>query len=282
MRSPLAPAAELIDTDRHPLADPSFVSTCAATLQTDGALVLEQFLTDAAVARALAEADGREAEAFYAASTHNVWLTPPDPELPADHIFNRQIVSTKGLLADDQLAADSVLRQLYDLPAFRSFLATVLGVDELHPYADALSSINVHFHRDGEELGWHFDNSEFAVTLLLQAPDAGGHFDFVPQLRNAECDDQNYSGVEAAVDGHRLAQRLAFNPGALVLFRGRNALHRVTPSRGNTTRILVVLAFNTEAGIALSDSAKATFYGRMTASPPTGVSADAETSPGRD
>jgi len=52
-------------------------------------------------------------------------------------------------------------------------------------------------------------------------------------------------------------------PGALVLFRGRNSMHRVTPTKGKTTRMLVVLAYNTEAGITLSDSAKQTFYGRL-------------------
>ncbi len=42
---------------------------------------------------AIAEAfGGREAEAFYADSTHNVYLTPPDPELDPDHRFQLWIV----------------------------------------------------------------------------------------------------------------------------------------------------------------------------------------------
>ena len=58
------------------------------------------------------------------------------------------------------------------------------------------------------------------------------------------------------------AARAAFAPGGLVLFRGRNAMHRVTPTVGAVTRLLVVFAFNDRPGVALSDSALRTFYGR--------------------
>ena len=58
--------------------------------------------------------------------------------------------------------------------------------------------------------------------------------------------------------------RLAFSPGDLVMFRGRNAMHRVTPTEGAVTRMLVVFAFNDRPEIGLSDSALQTFYGRTT------------------
>ncbi|MCP3704490.1 MAG: 2OG-Fe(II) oxygenase, partial [Alteromonas sp.] len=45
--------------------------------------------------------------------------------------------------------------------------------------------------------------------------------------------------------------------------RGRNSIHRVTPTEGDRIRMLVVLAYNTKPGIALSDSARMTFYGRL-------------------
>jgi len=57
-------------------------------------------------------------------------------------------------------------------------------------------------------------------------------------------------------------ERLDIRPGDLVLFRGRDALHRVTPTEGSITRMLVVLAFNAEGATTLSDSALTTFYGR--------------------
>ena len=52
------------------------------------------------------------------------------------------------------------------------------------------------------------------------------------------------------------------DPGDLVLCRGRNAMHRVTPTEGSVTRLLVVFALNDRPDVALSDSALQTFYGR--------------------
>jgi hypothetical protein len=55
---------------------------------------------------------------------------------------------------------------------------------------------------------------------------------------------------------------LDFEPGDLVLFRGRDAIHQVTPTEGDTTRLLVVFTYNDRPGVALSESALTTFYGR--------------------
>ena len=162
-----------LDTSLHPLTD----ADCRDRLERDGALVLHGFATPAAIERIVAQSAPREGDAYYAGGTHNVYLTPSDPALGPEHPYNRQVVSSKGLIADDQIPADSPLREIYDDGDFRSFLCGVLGIDEIHPYADDLSSINVHFAAAGMELGWHFDNSAFAVTMLLQAPVDGGSFE---------------------------------------------------------------------------------------------------------
>ncbi len=253
---------DAIDTARHPIAEADYAGRCRAALDADGALVLEGFFGEAMIRQVVEEFTGREGEAFYAGSTHNVYLTPPNPDLAPDHAFNRQVASSKGLLADDQIALTSPLRKVYDDPSFRSFLALVLGVDQVFPYADDLSSINVHFASAGRELGWHFDNSSFAVTMLLQAPEGGGVFEFVADVRDSAHGEQAFDQVDAVLDGRVPVQTLHFDPGSLVLFRGRDALHRVTPVVGDRTRMLVVFAYNDEAGVCLSPSARATFYGR--------------------
>ncbi len=247
---------------RHAIGDAAYVAQCRAQLDADGALVLEEFFTPESIAKIVAESLQQQDEVFYADSTHNVYLTDADPALPADHAFNRQVASSKGLIADDQIPTTSPLRDVYNDPNFRTFLAGVLGIDELHPYADDLSSINVHFAGAGRELGWHFDNSAFAVTMLLRAPQAGGAFEYVPAVRDADAGDMAFDRVAAILDGNESVHTLRFNPGALVLFRGRNALHRVTPTEGDTTRLLVVFAYNDQPGVMLSESALNTFYGR--------------------
>ena len=251
-----------IDGTLHPIGDQDYASHCRARLETAGALVLRRFFRAEVIELLVDESAGREDDAFYADSTHNVHLTDPDPARPADHPVNRQVTSSKGLIADDQIPDDSPLREIYGDPTFRTFLCRVLGIEEIHPYADTVSSINVHFAPHGRELGWHVDNSSFAVTMLLQAPDAGGVFEFVPDVRDAETGVLADERVGAVLDGDVPVETLHFEPGDLVLFRGRDALHRVTPTEGSTTRMLAVLAFNDRPGIGLSPSALRTFYGR--------------------
>lgn len=246
---------------RHPIGDEPYAKRCQTKLDATGALVLAAFFTSEAIERAIAESVGREHEAYYAGSAHNVYLTPNDPAYGLDHTANRQVVSSKGLIADDQVPADSPLRRLYEDATFRAFLCSVLGVDEVFPYADELSSINVHFAPDGKELGWHFDNSSFAVTMLLQEPEAGGEFEYVADVRR-NADDPAFERVSQVLDGVEPVETLRFEPGDLVLFRGHNSLHRVTPTQGSVTRMLVVFAFNDRPGIELSESALKTFYGR--------------------
>ncbi len=158
--------------------------------------------------------------------------------------------------------SDSPLRKLYHSDGFRQFLCAVLGESALYNYADPLSSINYHYYRAGQELGWHFDNSSFAVTLMIQSPEQGGVFEYIPGLRDSGANDMNFDGVSNALDGKLESISLEINPGALALFRGRNSLHRVSPVAGKTNRVQVVLAYNTEPDIALSEQARLTFYGR--------------------
>ncbi|THB82261.1 2OG-Fe(II) oxygenase, partial [Pantoea allii] len=161
------------------------------------------------------------------------------------------------------IAADSPLRQLYNDALFQRFLCDVLEEKALYPYADPLSSINLHYAPHGQELGWHFDNSSFAITLLVQKPLAGGLFQYVKDLRDADAGEMNFAGVDAVLDERQPVDVLEIDAGDLVLFRGRNSLHRVTPTEGEVTRMLAVLAYNTQLGIALSETARMTFYGRL-------------------
>ena len=253
----------LIRSDLHPIADASWRRQCRAQLDQHGALVLRQFIQPAALQMMIAEGDAQRHQAYHTISKHNVYLMPADKAYSADHPRNRDVTSTKGCITDDVIAADSPLRQLYNDALFQHFLCDVLGEAALYPYADPLSSINVHYAPDGQELGWHFDNSSFAITLLLQKPRAGGVFQYVKDLRDADAGEMNFDGVAAVLDQRRPVEALAIEAGDLVLFRGRNSLHRVTPTEGDITRMLAVLAYNTQPGIALSESARMTFYGRL-------------------
>lgn len=255
--------SNIVDFDRYQLGDDDFRSECQQTLDENGVLVLDEFMKPAAIASVQKEGDKNQHLAYYTVSNHNIYLTPPDPEFPADHSRNREVSSSKGCITTDQIPADSALRALYDAPEFRAFLCAVLGEAELFEYADPLSSINLHYANVGQELGWHFDNSSFAITLMIQKPDGGGAFEYVKDVRDADSGEMNFELTGKVLDGEIPTRTLAMNEGALVLFRGRNSMHRVTPVKGDRTRMLVVLAYNSEPGISLSESARMTFYGRL-------------------
>lgn len=152
-------APTTVDSTRHPIGDSTYAARCRTRLDLDGALILEGFFGPGVIERVIEESGHRGAEAFHASSTHNVYLTPRDPDRGDHHPFNRQVASSKGMLADDQIPTDSPLRELYNDPTFRRFLRGVFGIDEIHSYADALSSVNVHSAAEAMELGWHFDPS---------------------------------------------------------------------------------------------------------------------------
>ncbi|MCY7308793.1 MAG: 2OG-Fe(II) oxygenase [Rhodoferax sp.] len=252
-----------IDAARCPLGDAQFRARSKRILDEQGVLVLPQFLTQEAVASIRRDGEQHQHLAFYTASRHNIYLKPFDPQFPAGHPRNREVASSKGCITTDQVPQGSALHRLYDAPAFRDFLCTVLDVRALFPYADSLSSVNLHFASEGQQLGWHYDNSSFAVTLMVQSAERGGVFEYVKGVRDADKGEANYPLSANILDGTVPVQTLTMNAGTLVLFRGRNSMHRVTPVQGNTTRMLAVLAYNTEPGVALSESARMTFYGRL-------------------
>ncbi|NRB05122.1 MAG: 2OG-Fe(II) oxygenase [Rhodobacteraceae bacterium] len=254
---------QIVDLTQFPLGDASFGARCKKTLDRDGALVLSNFIRPDALEEMRRESAAGQDQAYFCAQDHSVYLTPPNPDFPATHAANRQVVSSKGCICDDVIDQASPLRTLYDAPEFRSFVMQTTGEAALHPYADTLSSINIHYAGRGQELGWHFDNSSFAITLLIQKPDAGSRFEYIKDLRDSGAGDMNYEGVRALLDGDTQPDVLNMDPGALVLFRGRNSVHRVSPNESDTTRMLAVLAYNAEPGVELSESARMTFYGRL-------------------
>ncbi|MFD0918028.1 2OG-Fe(II) oxygenase [Pseudahrensia aquimaris] len=254
---------DIIDLETYPIFDETFCEKSAGTLDSSGALVLPGFILPKALSAMQAEAEENESKAYFCAQNHTVYLGPVDETLPTDHPRNRMVESSKGCICDDDVPQASPLRALYDADGFRAFVKAVTGERELHPYADPLSSINIHYANRGQELGWHFDNSSFAITLLIQKPEAGSRFEYIKDLRDADAGEMNYDGVGALLDGALEPDVLMMEPGTLVLFRGRNSIHRVSPNQSDKTRMLAVLAYNNAPGVELSENARMTFYGRL-------------------
>ncbi len=257
------PLDHIINFSAHPIDDAAYRAACKSDLDTNGVLLLSEFLSVDAIKAIAEEGRQQQSQAYYTVSDHNAYLQATDPHYPDAHPRNQKVTSSKGCITTDQIQKGSMLKTLYDSERFKNYLCAVLGESALYEYADPLSSINLHYASAGQELGWHYDNSSFAITLLIQKPEAGATFQYVTNVRNADEDEMNYHRTGQILDGKESVQALDINPGGLVLFRGRNSIHRVTPTIGDVTRMLVVLAYNTEPGVSLSESARQTFYGRL-------------------
>ncbi|MBT6533524.1 MAG: 2OG-Fe(II) oxygenase, partial [Marinovum sp.] len=170
---------DIVDLDTYPIENTAFGERCLNILKSEGVLTLPGFLRENVIEKLVEEAELQKQNAYFTTSTHNVYLTPKRSDLEAEHVFNRQLCSSKGCITTDQVPPGSYLHTVYNAEIFRQFIAAVVGENKLYEYADPLSSINVHFASEGQELNWHFDNSEFAITLLLQSPKAGGRFEYV-------------------------------------------------------------------------------------------------------
>jgi alkylated DNA repair dioxygenase AlkB len=252
---------KIFNLHHHPIQNVRYTQSCKAQLDSTGALVMENFLSVDTLESLQNEAREVRPLAYFCSQNHNAYLLDSDPSLPDEHIRNLEQVSDKGCVPHDQIPANSPLRTLYEWPVFREFLESVLDLS-VYPYADKLSSININYYEQGQQLGWHYDNASFAITLMVQAPESGGEFEYLEKVRDRESGEQGYADTEAVIKGIIQPKTLAMGDGALVLFRGRNSLHRVAPVAGAHARILVTLNFNTEPGVMLSELVRTTFFGR--------------------
>jgi hypothetical protein len=269
MKSDPSPIAMTVDLDRYPIEPlgdaraQALAAACRAQLAKTGSCLLPGFLRPDAVARMAEEAaavaplahrkpGGRGATAY---------LAPPDESFPEGHPRRRLQTSSVGAVAYDLIPRGSLVRALYEWDGLLEFLAASLGKDRLYRYADPLGALNIASMGEGEHLLWHFDQTDFVVSILLQDCERGGDFEYVPNIRDAKT--ENYDRVRRLLDGDRSeVVRLDIAPGTLALFMGRHSIHRVTPIAGSTLRLIALLGYDTEPGTLSSDRLKLARYGR--------------------
>ena len=220
----LSPVA-FINLQSYPIDDlnnpdaQDLIETFRARLALSGALALPGFLTSDATASMAEEGRQLDWAAHHYATEHTVYFDPSDEAVPAGHPKRQLVRTDKGNVPYDLIPAGSLLRGLYEWDGLLNFVAAVLDEPSLYRHGDPMAALNINAHGEGQELGWHFDRTEFAVTLSLQQSEAGGVFEYVPNLRGES--DENYSAVAGVLAGERHGVReLPAEPGTLTLFRG--------------------------------------------------------------
>ena len=253
----------IIDFNKHPIDDLNYIQECNSLIKKNSLLVLEKFLLDKSLKSILNEAKDLEDKAYYCEQQHTILLSKKSDSLDDKDPLNLLMTSDKGCVPHDLINQKSDLNILYNSDTFKYFIKNVLNLGNIFPYADNLSSINLNYYQKGQQLGWHFDNASFAITLMLQSSPSGGEFEYITEGRDSNANYIDKTLISNVIDGKNSPNLLNVNDGTLILFYCRNYLHRVTPVLSETPRILITLNYNEEKNIELSENARITFFGRV-------------------
>jgi hypothetical protein len=260
-------AADLVDLERYPIEDPTspegrkLVEFCRSELQTAGACRLHGFLRPEATETMAGEAAELAPLSYPNDDTHNVYFEDVDESLPEDDPRRMMEHTAQKAVAWDHIPQGASLRRFYEWDVLTDFIAAALGKEKLYRSADPLGACNITVFDEGDELGWHFDRSEFSVTLMLQKAEEGGTFEYVPNIRTPN--DENYPAIRKLLLGStQNVIPLPSEPGTLAFFHGRYAIHRVTPIKGSRRRMNAVLTYGEEPSMKLNEYTQQLFYGR--------------------
>ena len=266
-------AADIVDLSRYPIADLKSAEgvACAAQYRQEfleaGLCILPNFLKPDALRRFADEGNAVADQAYFCKSTHNTYLTDDDSDLPVNDVARREEKTFVGSVAYDRIGEGSMLQCLYLWEPLRRFIGSVLSKSELYRSTDPLGACSINVFVDGGEHGWHFDESEFSVTLMLQQPKIGGAFEYVTGVRGI---DDEKKILEDILNGDRSrVVQLPFVPGTLLIFGGRQTIHRVTQVHGSVPRLVPVLCYSDTPNYTNSETVRRLFWGR------TGADAEA-------
>ncbi|MDN5914464.1 MAG: arpA protein [Pseudonocardia sp.] len=261
----------MVDTERYPLGNrcgrmwSDAVAHARDALAADGCAVLPGFVRGYRLDRLRAEGRDVAPRAYVETRTVNVYNTEaPEEFLPPGHPARVRFERGNAFVARDHIPDTAAIHRLYSDAGFQAFLAACFGLPELHELADPLAGLCLNVVTDGRSHPWHFDTNEFAISLLTQAPESGGEFEYCPDIRSAGA--ENPDDVAMVLDGRgeHLTRRISLRPGDLQLFRGRYALHRVTEVSGPVDRHSAIFSYSERPGVVGSPARTRQLFGRVT------------------
>lgn len=247
-----------------------------------GAVTFEYFITEEALSRCVREAREQEDDAFTTDDTHTAHLLPIDSStFPLDSVRNHEMRTQVASIAFDELPEDSELSALYRHPVLRELVARIVHEqgDTLYLSEDPLGCCSINVFRPQYHHSFHFDESEFSTTLMLQEASVRGTglFQYTHPLRETP-DNLALETVAATLRSYDETttdtpfceafvpppslHTLKFMPGTLSIFSGSKSLHRVTKVEGDCSRLVAVLTFASQPGFRNSAKVQKLFWGR--------------------
>eukprot|EP00090_Calanus_glacialis_P034168 TRINITY_DN57126_c0_g1_i1.p1 TRINITY_DN57126_c0_g1~~TRINITY_DN57126_c0_g1_i1.p1 ORF type:complete len:283 (-),score=59.71 TRINITY_DN57126_c0_g1_i1:26-844(-) len=262
---------DVVNVEKYPVDDVNtqefrtLLKKTRETYEKDGIVTLPKFILQEAIEKSVAEVERAKGSEWFTKSTHNVFLDSGDDSFSKDHIRNRELPTTVASLAYDRLDINGPLLTLYHSDSFCVFLAQVLGMEHFYRLADPLGAASINIFPPGTAHNWHFDESVFSVTIMIQKPESGGLFRHTNPIREKGNETDNlYEVIEDIVDKKNdIASTLKFEPGTLSIFSGSRCLHEVTEVYGDKDRLVAVFCFATKKGVRNSAKVQELFWGRV-------------------
>lgn len=259
--------AQMVDLARYPLLSPdnprlaAVLTWARAQMRQTGACEVPGFLSAAGLQAVIDDARRLSPSAYRSEGYGTAYLDMPDLSLPEDHPRRYFAKAAVGVIAYDMFPPTSALRQLYEWNPMMDFIGSVLQRGPLHRYADPLGALNLAVMGEGDELQWHFDMTDFVVSLAIQDAEEGGDFLVAPHIRSAG--DERYADVKDVLDGTSArVVHLEMTPGTLLIFEGRYSIHKVSTIHGKTDRLVGLLAYDTKPGTCSTELLRMARYGR--------------------
>ncbi len=260
-------ATNIVNLERYPFLAPEnskwseLLPHLRSRFEASGVCILEDFIRPELLPQFIREAEELAPLAYHNTLTGNAYLDEPSANLPDDHVRRLTETTSLGAVAYDQIPRSTLLRTVYEWPELTRLIQVIVNRGPVYHYACPMGGINISVMRDNDYLRWHFDQSEFVVSIPVQDAEQGGKFEFVHNLRRSG--DECYEDVAAVLKGDRSrVQILNTPPGSLVLFQGMNTLHRVTTIHGKKDRLIALLGYADRPDVDSSDYLKQIRYGR--------------------
>ena len=265
-----------IDLDRYPIHDPaspsyaSMVDDARRQMASLGFAELSGFLAPESLDAFVADAEMLAERAHPSSGVGTPYLELPDGSaFGPDHPRRTWMPYAVRAVGYDVMPSTSHLRRLYESEPVRLLIEAIVDRGPVSRYGDPFGALNLAVMGEGDALQWHFDQTDFVVSLAIQTAEHGGDFEVAPKIRSA--DDEAYDQIDEVL--HDRSERvitLAMTPGTLLVFEGRHSLHRVTEITGTTLRHVGLLGYDTTPGAMGSDLLREIRYGRTVpfATPP--------------
>ena len=258
--------AEYINSDIYPLTKPGsnnwehLVDQYKSSLEESGFCILKKFVQKQVINKMVNEADQSYHLSHYCEDNHNVFFQDNE-SLSANHPLRIKEHTSLNSIPYDLMDPKNALHQLYNWDPLMNFLSPILG-HTLYRMADPMAALTINCMSENQNHGWHYDESQVTITLLIQKPLSGGLFQCVPNLRNKDCD--NFSNLGSILNGDQKdIVTLDVEPGDLLIFAGFFSLHRVTPVKGEKTRYVGTLCYKDKPNVLNSPEVQQLFYGRI-------------------